>query len=79
MFEEPMYSGIGLTPVEVSVSYDSGNILLEEPVRVDIVVAHPAAQEVPEDIAIKIDRRLTEAINKNFEVRVGFVETQQTA
>lgn len=79
MFEEPMYSGIGLTPVEVSVSYDSGNILLEEPVRVDIVVAHPAAQEVPEDIAIQIDRRLTEAINRNFEVRVGFVETQQTA
>ena len=79
MFEEPMYSGIGLTPVEVSIGYDSGNILLEEPVRVDIVVAHPAAQEVPEDIAIQIDRRLTEAINRNFEVRVGFVETQQTA
>jgi hypothetical protein len=49
------------------------------PVRVDVVVAHPAGQEVPPDIAIQIDNHLTGAIDKNFRVSVGFIETQQTA
>lgn len=79
MFEEPGYTDMGLTLAEVTVNYEPAYFLFEEPVSVDVVVAHPAAQEVPQDIAIQIDNRLTRVIDKDFRVNVGFIETQQTA
>lgn len=79
MFEEPLYTDMGLTIAEITVNYEPTYFIFEEPVRVDVVVAHPAGQEVTPDIAIQIDNHLTGAVDKNFRVSVGFIETQQTA
>ncbi|WP_410507478.1 TIGR00341 family protein [Methanosarcina hadiensis] len=79
IFEDPVYAERGLTLAELTVNYEPADFLFEKTVIVDVVVAHPVAQEVPEDIAVQIDSRLTGAMDKEFNVNVGFIEAQQVA
>lgn len=79
MFEESLYTGMGLTLDEINVNYEPAYLFFKDPVQVNVVVAYPAAQDVTPDIAIQTDKRLTGAIDKNFYVDAGFVETQQIA
>lgn len=77
MFQEPEYAEMGLTLEGVTVDYKPADLLLDEPVRVSVLVGRRAGQEVPPDIASKANTRLTEATGEDVDVRVGFIESQR--
>ncbi|MGB9928518.1 MAG: TIGR00341 family protein [Methanosarcina sp.] len=77
MFKSPEYTQAGLTLEGVTVDYKPTDLMLNRPANVSIFVGKSAGQEVPPDIALKAYSRLTEATDKNINVRVGFVEVQR--
>ncbi|WP_327051604.1 TIGR00341 family protein [Halomicrococcus gelatinilyticus] len=64
--------------VSASVEYTPGDVLLDRPPSVDVVVGRPAGYEQPPDVATTLERRIAVTTGEDAVVRVVFVEEQRS-
>ncbi len=76
ILEDPEYANVNLSLSTVTVDYGASDLLLKKPVNVAITVNRRAYQQVPQDLASKADARLTNVIDKDINIKIGFVEVQ---
>ncbi|WP_458206107.1 TIGR00341 family protein [Haladaptatus sp. NG-SE-30] len=62
----------------VSVEYDVDDVLLDRPAQVNVVAAHRPNEEIPPDVARRIDDRMTRETGQDVVVDVVFVPGQTT-
>ncbi|WP_292463319.1 TIGR00341 family protein [Methanolobus sp.] len=79
MYEESGYAGQGVILSNINVEYRPADLLLDNPPIVTVIMGYQAGQVIPPDIASRVDEHLTSATGRDVRVRVGFVESQQTA
>jgi uncharacterized hydrophobic protein (TIGR00341 family) len=73
-FDEADIEGVEL--VSVTVDYEPVDLLIDDDPRVNVLVGIPRDLEAPPDLAQRWDDELTEQFDREFVVRVGFIEAQ---
>ncbi|WP_435156685.1 TIGR00341 family protein [Haladaptatus sp. DFWS20] len=65
--------------VQATVDYDIDDVILGNPADVTVVVTHGPNEQIPPDLAQRIDRRLTKTTSEDIVVHVEFIRGQHSA
>ncbi|MGB9927716.1 MAG: TIGR00341 family protein [Methanosarcina sp.] len=77
MLNESEYEVMRLTTESIDIDYSPSKFILNEPANVTVIV-YRNGDNIPINVAQRIDDRLTQFTGREVAVRVGFIDAQQT-